>query len=178
MYKEEAFFTYSKILKHTGLILVDKLILVILIQYWKNSKYKKKDYIDTVSFTFLKNMLGLKDTRTVSKSLDKLIKKDFLTILNREDVQYKHHTPRIILKEEKINVYFNGSFFNTTGKKQYNKPAGTAQSSTSPYKNKETGVATPKERAAAPTTPPSWKDMDYIANINKQLLAIRKEPEE
>ena len=150
MEKTEGYYLNKKIVQNSELTGNEKLILSILIQYWKNTKYKKKECIDTVSFTFLKNMTGIKNVHTITKAIENFIKKGFLVILNKEDLKYRHHIPKIILKEENINVFFNTDIFNNTGKKQ-NNPPGTGLSSTPSYKKKESGEAVKKEGAAPPS---------------------------
>lgn len=150
MEKAKGYYLNNMIVKNSELTGNEKLILCILIQYWKNAKYKKKECIDTVSFTFLKNMTGIKNVHTVTKSIENFINKGFLVILNKEDLKYRHHIPKFVLKEENINVFFNTDIFNTTWKKQ-NNPPGTGSSSTPSYKNKESGEAVKKEGAAPPS---------------------------
>ena len=73
MEKTEGYYLNKKIVQNSELTGNEKLILSILIQYWKNTKYKKKECIDTVSFTFLKNMTGIKNVHTVTKAIENFI---------------------------------------------------------------------------------------------------------
>lgn len=171
MEKTEGYYLNKNIVQNSELTGNEKLILCILIQYWKNAKYKKKECIDTVSFTFLKNMTGIKNVHTVTKSIKNFINKGFLVILNKEDLKYRHHIPRFVLKEEKINVFFKTDIFNTTGKKE-NQPAGTASSSTTSNKKKETGNATQEKRGAEPDRKAT---LDYITNYGKKYNEFKQE---
>ena len=171
MKKTEGYYFTKEIIQNSELTGNEKIILSILIQYWKNAKYKKKECIDTVSFTFLKNMAGIKNVHTVTKSIEHFINEGFLVILNREDLKYRHHIPKMILKEENINVFFNTDIFNTTGNKQ-NNPPGTGSSSTSSYKNKESGKAVKKEGAAPPSR---QAQLRYITQTYNNLKQIEKE---
>ena len=115
--------------------------------------------------------MGESDPHLIQKYVSKLIDKGLMEIINIEDVINNRHIPKIILKEENINVFFNTDIFNTTGKKQ-NNPPGTGSSSTSSYKNKETGEAVKKEGAAPPSRQAQF---NYIKQNHNNLIQIKQE---
>lgn len=143
---------YNEIWSYSNKVMnrYEKDILLTIIGYWKNVTENKHYKYLQMSYRYIMNVMGESDPHLIQKYVSKLIDKGLLEIINIEDVINNHHIPKIILKEENINVFFNTDIFNTTGKKQ-NNPPGTGLSSTPPYKKKESGEAVKKEGAAPPS---------------------------
>lgn len=148
----------------------EKDILLTIIGYWKNVTENKHYKYLQMSYRYIMNAMGESDPHLIQKYVSKLIDKDLLEIINIEDVINNHHIPKIILKEENINVFFNTDIFNTSGKKQ-NNPPGTGSSSTPSYKNKESGKAVKKEWAAPPSR---QAQLRYITQTHNNLKQIEE----
>lgn len=149
----------------------EKDILITIIGYWKNVTENKHYKYLQMSYRYIMNAMGESDPHLIQKYVSKLVEKGLLEITNIEDVIKNHHIPKMILKEEKINVFFNTDIFNTTRKKQ-NNPPGTGSSSTSSYKNKEPGKAVKKEGAAPPSR---QAQLRYITQTYNNLKQIEEE---
>lgn len=149
----------------------EKDVLITIIGYWKNVTENKHYKYLQMSYRYIMNAMGESDPHLIQKYVSKLVEKGLLEIINIEDVIKNHHIPKMILKEEKINVFFNTDIFNTTRKKQ-NNPPGTGSSSTSSYKNKESGKAVKKEGAAPPSR---QAQLRYITQTYNNLKQIEEE---
>ena len=148
----------------------EKDILLTIIGYWKNVTENKHYKYLQMSYRYIMNAMGESDPHLIQKYVSKLIDKGLLEIINIEDVINNHHIPKMILKEENINVFFNTDIFNT-GKKQ-NNPPGTGSSSTPSYKNKESGEAVKKEGAAPPSR---QAQLSYITQNYSNYKQIKEE---
>ena len=143
----------------------EKDILITLIGYWKRATEEFHYQYIQMSYRYIMNAMGESDPHLIQKYVGSLQEKGLLEITNIEKVIKNRHTPRIILKEEKINVFFKAEIFKNTGKRQ-NQPAGTAQPSTTHSVKKETGEATKEELAAPPGRQATF---DYITNLSKTI---------
>ena len=164
---------YNEIWSYSNKVMnrYEKDILITIIGYWKNVTENKHYKYLQMSYRYIMNVMGESDSHLIQKYVSKLIDKGLLEIINIEDVINNRHIPKIILKEENINVFFNTDIFNTTGKKQ-NNPPGTGLSSTSSYKNKESGEAVKKEWSASPSRQAQF---NYIKQNHNNLKQIKQE---
>ena len=169
---ETYFKAFSKIWSNTDLNRYEKDILITLIGFWNSYKKKHYTYFQK-SYRDIMRLMGETDPHLIQKYVKKLEERGFLEITNIEDVQVRKHLPKFILKEENINVFFNGSFFpSTSSVKKRVPPQPQHLPSTQPF-SEEKGQAEPEKREGAP--PGRRSSLDYIANINKTITALKRE---
>lgn len=167
---EKTYFkAFSKIWCNTDLNRYEKDILITLIGFWNSYKKKHYTYLQK-SYRDIMRLMGETDPHLIQKYVKKLEERGFLEITNIEDVQARKHLPKFILKEENINVFFNGCFFIKTSTVKNRVPQHLP--STQPF-SEEKGQAEPEKREGAP--PGRRTSLDYIANINKTITALKRE---
>lgn len=173
--KENGYWTYSKINSDTGISLAEKSLIMILISYWKLSKYKGEAYINK-SYRDFQRMMGVKRPETVTNALKRLVKRGFAEILNTEETKERRFLPKIVLKEEKINVYFKGDFFNNSMPEEIS-PGESLSSSTNPFRREETKVQKTNCGPAwqEPTQEQLAASLKRVAEYTNQLSIKREE---
>lgn len=157
---EASYNTYVKIQSSKLIDIYEKAVLQLLISYWKAYKKKGYPYIQK-SYNDIMRLLGRTDPHIIQKTILKLLQRGLLDILNIEEVREKHHTPKIILKEKKINDYFLGDFFNTK------------QDNSSKKDSADTPVQRPTEsnKGTAPGQPDMHRpNIDYFDKLLKMRM--------
>ena len=157
MYKvEQSYKGYKKILQDTNLNIIEKMILLILISFWKT---RDKGYLN-LSKKFFSRELGV-DDHTIKKYYDKLKERGFFQEYTSD--KYKNVPSRIVLKQDYINSYFGGDFFKT---KEKSKGKQVFQECMN-----DTGITLEQIVIQQQASNPCTRQLDYIKTLKESKIS-------